>query len=31
MRQVALKIGQNTLPILLFSPLFTFLAKLYQP
>ena len=31
MQQVALKIGQNTLPILLFSPLFTFLAKLYQP
>lgn len=30
-RSVAACIGRNTLPILLFSPAFTFAAKLYQP
>lgn len=29
-RSIALMIGRNTLPILLFSPIFTFLAKSYQ-
>ncbi len=29
-RRFALKVGRNTLPILLFSPIFTFLAKFYQ-
>lgn len=29
-RKIALKVGRNTLPILLFSPIFTFLAKFYQ-
>lgn len=30
-KQVALYIGRNTLAILLFSPIFTFIAKYYQP
>lgn len=29
-RRIALMVGRNTLPILLFSPIFTFLAKFYQ-
>lgn len=29
-RRIALMIGRNTLPILLFSPIITFLAKFYQ-
>ena len=30
-KRVACFVGRNTLPILLFSPVFTFLSRLYQP